>query len=161
MNYIEPKLVRMDSFTVSGLNVRTINRDEFNPEKAKLSDLWRRFSSEGMVEKIPNKQLNSPVFGVYSDYDSDETGFYTVTAGVIVNPPLVVPAFSMVSVTAGEYLVFEGKGGMPQAVVDAWQRVWDYFAQQSDYKRNYNTDFEAYQGSDAVAIYIGIVGSEA
>ena len=157
MNDIMPKVVHVDTFTVSGLSVRTINSDEFNPEKAKLPELWGRFLSEGIVEKTPNRRLDSPVFGVYSGYDSDETGFYTVTLGVMTSPVITMPEFSAVTVKTGEYLVFVGRGNMPEAVVEAWKRVWHYFEEASAYKRTFITDFEAYNGADEIAIHIGIV----
>ena len=45
---------------------------------------------------------------------------------------------------------------MPLAVVETWKQIWNYFAVDNQYQRNFISDFEAYSGSDEVAIYIGI-----
>lgn len=147
-------LVHLDGFTVAGLQVRTINSDEFNSKTAKLPQLWGQFQSAGVADSVPNRLEKESIFGVYSDYDSDATGFYSVTAGVMVSPESSLLA--TVHVQPGDYLVFEGQGDMPQAVVDTWKRVWSYFADNTKYKRNYKTDFERYQGPNSIAIYIGV-----
>ena len=45
---------------------------------------------------------------------------------------------------------------MPSTVVETWKQIWDYFEVERNYQRNFISDFEAYSGSDKVAIYIGI-----
>ncbi len=51
---------------------------------------------------------------------------------------------------------FTGTGPMPSTVVETWKQIWDYFETESEYQRSFISDFEAYSGSDKVAIYIGI-----
>ncbi len=152
----EPRLLHMDGFNVAGLSVKTANRDEFNPSTAKLSHLWQRFFTEGLTDSIPHRLCDSPLFGVYSDYESDADGLYTVTAGVKSSRSSNTLAFSTVRVLSGHYLVFENKGVMPQAVIETWKRVWDYFASYPIAIRCFKTDFEMYQGGGDVAIYIGV-----
>ncbi|TPG73905.1 AraC family transcriptional regulator [Pseudomonas arsenicoxydans] len=55
--------------------------------------------------------------GVYSAYESDASGAYEVTAGVSVSTPN--PEFENVEIQAGKYLVFEARGPMPSAVIQA------------------------------------------
>lgn len=153
MNYSEPKLVKMDPFKVSGLSVRTINSDEFNSATAKLPGLWERFYS---LDLMKQQDLNTPIWGVYSDYDSDMNGYYTVTAGLSSDETLLHPEFNTISIQTEDYLVFEGEGPMPKAVIETWQCVWDYFAKNKKYKRCYKTDFECYKGNH-IAIYIGVI----
>ena len=156
MIFTEPKLTPIESFMVAGLSVRTINSDEFNPETAKLACLWQQFFSANIAEKIPNPIPGAPIYGIYSDYDSDASGCYTVTAGVSTNYPLPMPEFSTVAIQTSDYLVFHGKGTMPQTVIETWKRVWAYFESKTEYQRNFITDFEAYNCSDEVAIHIGV-----
>ncbi len=62
-----------------------------------------------------------------------------------------------VHIQGGEYLVFPAKGAMPQAVIEAWGRVWQHFAApRSDWQRCYATDFEQYVSADEVAVCIGV-----
>ncbi len=154
---MEPKLVTISPFSVTGVRVRTVNSDEFNPSKAKLPSLWQQFFGEGVSGRVPNPVPNSPVFGVYSDYESDESGFYSVTAGVAISD-LQPSEFVTVDVKGGEYLVFEAKGAMPQAAIEAWMRVWAFFKKNEGLNRSFTTDFEEYRGSDEVAIHIGVRG---
>ena len=156
MNFSEPKVVDVDNFMVAGINVRTINRDEFNPQTAKLGDLWRSFWSDSLAEKTPNKRADSPIYGVYSHYDSDANGYYTVTAGVAVSAQPNQPELSTIAVVSGTYLVFSNKGQMPDIVVKTWKQIWAYFAEHPMHMRRFNTDFEVYLGPEEIAIYIGV-----
>lgn len=144
---ISPSLEHVERFVVSGLSIRTQNYDEFNEKTAKLPALWQRF----YASDIPG---NANVFGVYSDYESDANSPYTVTVGIVSDTPRA--RLSSVTIQPGNYLVFQGIGPMPSTVIETWKRVWDYFETDSGYQRNFISDFEAYSGTDKVAIYIGI-----
>jgi predicted transcriptional regulator YdeE len=148
MPSILPVLKHVDSFTVIGFMVRTQNSDEFNQEKAKLPKLWQQFYSSDLI-------TNTTIFGVYSNYESDANGLYSVIAGVNNNDNNH-PALHTIKVNSGNYLIFQGKGSMPQAVIETWQRIWDYFTEGSFHQRCFMTDFEAYSNGDEVSIYIGV-----
>ncbi len=152
----EPQLVEKEGFTVAGISVRTINRDEFNPDTAKLASFWTKFRMENIPAQIPDSLVNSPVYGVYSQYESDASGHYTVTAGVEVIANKALTEFTPVEVPSGQYLVFSAKGAMPDIVIKIWQRIWTYFANEPAYKRTFNADFELYPSSGEVDIYIGV-----
>jgi len=145
------------TFRVAGISVRTANRDEVSPETAKLGLLWGRFFQEGIADKIADQVPGSAIYGVYSDYESDGDGHYTVTAGMQIEARASGgEGFTSVGVKGGEYLVFAGKGQMPQVVIETWQQVWAYFSEAKEFKRAYTTDFELYQGLDEVAIHISV-----
>jgi len=154
---MNPITKEVSPFTVAGISVRTTNRDESSPGTAQLGALWGRFFQEGIAGQIPNQVSGSPIYGVYADYESDVNGEYTVTAGVQVDPAATsADDFTNVDVAGGEYLVFAGKGPMPQVVIDTWMAVWEHFANSNEYKRAYTTDFEVYSGMDQVAIHISV-----
>ncbi len=156
---MQPTLVAVEPFTVTGLSVRTVNRDEADPSLAKLPKLWGKFYGQHVPDKIPSRRAGSLVYGAYSDYESDASGPYTVTAGVQVSVPL--PDCNSVAARGGLYLVFESQGAMPQAVIDGWSAVWRYFAQPQKYKRLFATDYEEYRGPDRVAIFISVAEASA
>ena len=147
MSSIPPTLKYVEGFTVTGFSTNTQNTDEFNQKTAKLPNLWDQFYSSELASTANR-------FGVYSNYESDTNGLYTVTAGVTGD--LDHTTLDSVKVHAGNYLVFQGKGPMPQAIVEVWQQIWAYFAAENPYQRNFISDFEAYSGADEIAIYIGI-----
>lgn len=144
---ISPTVKQVESFIVTGFSVRTQNKDEFNERTAKLPSLWQQFYTSGLA-------THAKIFGVYSNYDSDANGPYTVTAGV--ESSHAQTELSAVTIRAGNYLVFQGTGPMPATVVDTWKRVWEFFETNIDYRRSFISDFEAYSGSDQVVIYIGL-----
>lgn len=152
----KPQLVEKPSFTLAGISVRTINRDEANPEAAKLAAFWTKFRNENIPASIPSALANSPVYGAYFDYESDETGHYTVCAGLEVSPNESATGFTRIEVPKGRYLVFSAKGSMPEIVIKTWQTIWAYFAQDPVYTRAFKVDFESYPSTDEVAVYIGI-----
>ena len=144
---ISPTVKYVDSFIVTGFSVKTQNSDEFNEKTAKLPTLWQQFYSSDLA-------THANIFGVYSDYDSDANGPYTVTVGVESDNAQTQSSF--VTIQAGNYLVFQGTGPMPATVVETWKRVWEFFEKNTEYRRNFISDFEAYSGSDQVMIYVGL-----
>jgi predicted transcriptional regulator YdeE len=152
---MEIKQVYVDPLSISGLQVRTFNSAEQSADTAKIGPMWGRFYSERLFERIAPKQPEAAVYGVYSGYESDASGAFDVTAGIAVTTP--VQGYETISIEAGQYLVFEGKGPMPGAVIEAWQRIWGYFQANPQIQRRYATDFERYSAEQAVSVYIGIL----
>lgn len=147
MPAIHPIMKHLDSFAVTGLTARTQNSDEFNQKTAKLPNLWQQFYAS-------NPTPNATIFGIYSNYESDANGLYNVTVGTANDNQSA--GLSAVKIPSGHYLIFQGKGQMPQAVIEAWKHVWAYFSIESRYQRCFMTDFEEYKNSDEVAIFIGV-----
>jgi predicted transcriptional regulator YdeE len=142
-----PIVKQVASFIVTGFSVRTQNKDEFNEATRKLPRLWQQFHTSELAN-------NAPVFGVYSNYDSDAQGPYTVTVGVVSSS--APTQWCSVTIKAGNYLVFQGTGPMPATVIETWKRVWDFFEINTEYRRNFISDFEEHNGSEQVTIYIGL-----
>ncbi|MBV4458608.1 GyrI-like domain-containing protein [Pseudomonas sp. COR58] len=149
------KQLYVNGFTVAGLRVRTTNLAEHDGHTAKIGPMWDRFHKAGLAAVIPGKQTESPVYGVYSAYESDASGAFDVTAGVAILDRDSTD-FETVRIESGDYLVFEGHGALPEAVIATWGRIWRYFEDNPQVERRYATDFEAYTGPDSVAVHIGI-----
>lgn len=147
MSSISPIIKHIESFIVTGLSTRTQNCDEFNQETAKIPTLWHQFYTSDLA-------ANTSIFSVYSNYDSGVNGHYTVTVGSASDDAR--DQFSSTIIQAGNYLVFQNKGPMPDIVIELWKQIWSYFETHSEYQRNFISDFEAYSGSDQVTIYIGV-----
>ena len=154
---INPAEVQIKRKIISGISVQTTNEKEMNPETAKLSNLWSDFLEDELMKKIPDQVNKSLIHGVYSSYESDVNGKYTVTAGMEIKETKATSEnYSQAIIESGKYLVFKGTGSMPQIVIDTWTNVWNYFSEIYLYKRAYTTDFEQYTGSDQIEIYIAI-----
>ena len=148
---MQPQLQRLEGFHVSGLTTRTSNRDESDPQMARIGSLWGRFFDERVYEKTPHREPDMRLFGVYSRYETDAHGAFDITTGVAVRG-----GPSAVRIEGGDYLVFTGEGEMPQMVLDVWDTIWRYFGEHPEVRRRYLSDFEAYSGPEQVAIYIGV-----
>ncbi|WP_434580750.1 GyrI-like domain-containing protein [Pseudomonas sp. Z5-35] len=155
---MDVKLKTVEPFTVAGLQVRTRNSEEQQGDAARIGPMWQQFFTKGLFEKVPARQSESFVYGVYSDYESDATGYFNVTAGVEVDATSA--GYPAVNVEGGDYLVFSAKGPMPDCVIEAWGLIWAYFADNPQTLRRFTTDFEVYSAPDSVAIYIGVQSSD-
>jgi predicted transcriptional regulator YdeE len=152
-----PIEVQVKRKIISGTSVQTTNEKEMKSETAKLPELWSKFFQDELMRKISNQVNSSLIHGVYSSYESDVNGRYTVTAGMeIEDIKASSKAFNQVEIQAGKYLVFKGTGNIPEAVIDTWVNVWNYFSETNSNKRAYTTDFELYTGTDQINIYISV-----
>jgi len=145
------KITTIPEKIIQGISIRTQNADEMNPETAKIAALYERFDKNIEVDY----QQGARVYGVYFDYESDASGMFSVLAGAdqIASSQIEL---QQIKIEAGDYMVFKGEGAMPQAVIDTWMRIWDFFSNDSEYQRAYKTDFEFYASETQVEIYIGI-----
>lgn len=138
---------------ISGLRVRTRNIDEMHPDTARLGGLWASFSQE----VAPHLTADSVVYGVYHHYESDLHGAYDVLVGSQCLAVSAPDDLAQVEVAAGEYLVFEAQGTMPQATLQAWSAVWAYFSDSGcPHRRAYTTDFERYDGPERVSVCVAL-----
>ncbi len=148
------KVAMLTPKKIAGISIRTSNAVEIESDKSKLPTLWDNFYTE-----ILNKKIDGfPVYGLYTDYESDLNGKYTVLAGVEIKPDTTVPDDLATSeVIGGKYLVFEAQGKMPEIVFETWLKIWDYFsAEDTEHTRAYTSDFELYKSDSQIAIYISI-----
>ena len=146
------KIVEAEEKQISGISIRTTNANEMNPATAKIGALYQRFDQNVSVDY----KSGARVYGVYYDYESDASGEFNVLAGSDCVES-TTERLEQVLIPAGKYMVFEGKGEMPQAVIDAWSKVWEYFANEnSPHQRTYTIDFECYKSQDEADVHIAI-----
>jgi len=143
-------------FKVIGIAVRTSNID--GQAATDIGQLWGRFMSEGIGDKIPNK-IDANILSIYTNYEGDHLKPYDTILGCRVDSLEDVPE-GMVgqSFDGGTYTQFTCKGDLAKGLVyDAWLDIWS-----KDLDRVYTADFEVYgektqNPSDAeVDIFIAI-----
>ena len=89
---------------------------------------------------------------MYSEYESDFTGPFTVLIGCAVPEGVPVsPGLSQKTIHAASYAVFEAVGELPKSVATAWVDIW-----KTPLDRLYDTDFERYAKDGAVTVHVGI-----
>lgn len=150
-------IINMEPKIICGIATRTSNSKEFNPETSVIGRQWDRFYSDRIAQSVLNPVSPKISYGVYSQYESDHLGEYTLLSGVEseteeqVNPDLL-----SITLDAGRYLVFEVRGELPAGIIDTWGYIWDYFDKNRNVRRKFTTDFELYSPEGA-AIYISII----
>ncbi|EJA3105388.1 effector binding domain-containing protein [Vibrio vulnificus] len=143
----------MNGFEVTGFVIRTTNADEVNSSTAKIGNLWAKFYTNA----APKLDEKSKVYGLYTNYESDFTGAFDVIACSDTLSPEILPDSVKVNVTSGKYVTFAASGEMPQAVIDLWGEVWNYFSSENcPHERAYTTDFEYYKSAHEVEISISV-----
>ncbi|WP_312108390.1 GyrI-like domain-containing protein [Brevibacillus reuszeri] len=143
---MDHKIVKLGEKRIAGLKVVTTNEAEHGPN-AKIGALWQRYYAEGFPSSTPNQAEQGVVYGVYSDYESDEKGSYSLLIGVEVEKEAELPVdLSITTVPQATYAVFTTRvGPVTEVVIEAWEKIWEWSKQPGN-KRTFIADFERYDG---------------
>lgn len=156
----ETRINQTGAFDFIGKPVTTTNEVEMKGEGV-IPALWEGFYKDLTLDQIPNKK-NSNILGIYTNYESDETGSYTYALGTEVTMINEIPnGMQSYSIPEGNYMVFTTrKGPVPEIVVEAWQYIWEWSRTNT---RAFLTDYELYDErctdplNSQVDIYISII----
>lgn len=138
-----PIVETKERLVIMGIAASTTNEAECKGD-GEIPKLWQRFFQEQVSEKTPAK-VDQALYGLYTDYEADVNGRYTMLIGHAVDQHAEMPeGFVKKEVPAAKYLVFTSQEGpITEVVPKLWQQIWNYF-EQSDEKRTYTGDFERY-----------------
>lgn len=145
---IKPIVKTIESIKIAGFSIHTQNSDEFELSTAKIPTLWQHFYASPLANE-------HTIYGVYSNYESDVDGYYTLTVGAAITENK--QGLAEIVIQSGNYLVFDNAGHRPEVVIKTWQQIWAYFSNNPLHKRNFISDFELYSDENNVEVYIGIV----
>lgn len=139
-----PQLESVEPFKVAGISVRTRTLYEQNQDTARIPGLYERFQADVIDQLISQPVRPQQQIAVYADYESNQSGEFTILLGKQVDTEAQVPdQLESVRIDGGKYLHFVGEGSdRAQAVQATWERVWQYFEEDMTYTRAYDTDFE-------------------
>jgi len=136
---------------ISGISTTTNNQDELCEDTQKIAPLWEKYDTDNIYGQTFNKENNTSMYAVYSNYVSDLHGDYDITVGVEVTKPK-----NALVIENEKYLMFSKEGELPDVAFEAWQEIWEYFENNNEYERKYSFDFEKYSKEDEIEIYISI-----
>lgn len=161
---MKKELVNKSEIKLVGLTARTNNKNEMNPQTAKIGALMGRYFSQQIANQIPNRKHPGVTLSVYTNYDSDEHGDYTYFVGEEVSSFDNLPAeLQKITIPASRYQKFTTEAGvLPQVVINAWQQIWKMSAADFGGPRAYKADFEVYDqrahdpANTSLDIYVGI-----
>ena len=127
----------MESFKIIGISVRTINKG--NQAQKDINNLWNKWFSENIASRIPNR-VSDNLYNMYTDYESDETGYYTCILGYRVTSLDSIPKGLIGRyIPKGNYKEFISRGKLPDCVIKTWQTIWGL-----NFNRSYTADFDMY-----------------
>lgn len=154
---MKPVLITDTPRKIIGIEVRTSNADEADSQTARIPALWQKYFQ--IAASIPHKKNEREILGVYTDYESNHTGKYTLMVSSEVEIAESVPGDLIArEIPSAKYLVFIAEGEMPGALIKTWMQIWQYFSDTDEFRRAYTADFEVHNldESSKVEIYIAI-----
>ena len=130
--------VKIAPFHLIGFSVRTTNKDAQAAKDIPL--LWDKLMTENLPAKISNKMSNE-IYSLYTEYESDHTGYYTAMLGCKVENIDNIPEGMVAkSFEGGDYLSITAKGDLDQGlIVNEWAKIWGM-----ELDRAFTADFEIY-----------------
>jgi len=133
--------ITLDRFYVVGVSVRTTNQD--HRSQGDIAKLWEEFFRNGYLQQLlPNKE-SGDIYCIYTDYESDYTGEYTVIIGYKVSDIKNVSNslnLTIKEIPGSKYFKYISEGELPYAIGKTWAHIW-----QSDIDRRYSADFDIYE----------------
>jgi predicted transcriptional regulator YdeE len=119
---------------VIGTTIRTRNADA----QRDIGSAWHRFFEQRLAETIPGRVDGHTLLGIYTDYESDETGEYTFMIGAPVTQVDHVPPGMEARVFPAQRVArFVARGLMPHVVIETWQAIY-----ASGLERTFTVDHE-------------------
>ena len=155
---VTPEFVpQSERWRIAGLATRTTNADEADPSKARIGELWGRFTTQNWAERLGQAGAFGPTVAVYSAYESDVSGSFQILVGreIAASSP-VAPPLQIVDILPGQHLVFSCSGPLPGAVIEGWRAIWAYFERPDAPRRAYTADFEKYLGPERIEIWVAV-----
>lgn len=161
---MKQELVNRPEIKLIGLTTRTNNKNEMDPQAAKIGSLAGHYWGQNIATQLSNRKNPGITFSIYTEYDSNEHGDYTYFIGEEVNSFDKVPTgLHRLTIPAAKYQRFTTPAGkMPDVVINAWLQIWKMSAKDFGGERAYIADFEIYDqrasdpGNTSLDIYIGI-----
>lgn len=148
---MEYEIVNLKEKTIVGVAGVTSNDD---PNMGELiGGLWQKFYNDGYFSAI--NAISPFPLGVYTDYESDATGKYTIIVAGVSDGSVIPDGAVTKVIPAGRYAKFKVRGNQVTDVGAFWANLW-----QMDLPRAYTADYEEYCSSDPddceVNIYISL-----
>lgn len=149
------ELIDHPGIFVAGIATRTTNQD--GKSEQDIGNLWTKFMSENIASQIASR-LSDDIYCVYTDYENDHTGWYTVVLGCQVTGPNDVDGMFTALIPKGNYRLYKPEGKFPCCVADTWRQIW-----LDESSRNYIADYDLYKaGAESfeqtkTEIYVGFI----
>lgn len=129
------EIIEAEEIQIVGVSLKT----SLEAAENDIGACWEKFFSEEQYEKIPHKSTGA-ILAAYTKYEGDHTKPYTYILGAEVDKIDEIPEGMIAHKVKPSYFAhFSIKGEMPEAIVKAWEEIWE-----SDLERTFETDIEIY-----------------
>lgn len=146
-------LVRRKEKQLAGIHKRIESTKALQSQSDTIEALHYSFIDSVNVDYSQGTRL----YGVYHHYKDGKQGDYSVFVGTDKDRIEEAQPLSKMTIPEGKYLVFSGRGEMPNVVMEVWHSIWRYFEQPDcKYDRAFDVDFEYYRSKDTVLVYISV-----
>lgn len=162
---MKKQTIQLPTLNLVGLTIRTNNKDEMNPDSAKIGKLAGSYWQTQIANQIQHRTHPGITYAVYTEYESNEHGDYTYFIGEAVDSLAGqdLSQFKTITIPESKYQKFTTESGqIPEVIISAWQKIWAMHTDDLGGKRKYIADFEIYDQRAAtpnqavIDIYIGI-----
>lgn len=149
-NVMDYKVVHKQSFKVAEKKITCSVSEERNTEIPKF---WDRCHSDGTVKKLLEiTSDNAYLFGIcYAHTQEKQQTFDYSIAAAIDDKSEIPEGFTVNTIPARTWIVFECKGAMPEAIQQLWHKICTEFFPSSSYQPTYEMDIEAYTKGEMTA----------
>ncbi|MDG1803633.1 GyrI-like domain-containing protein [Flavicella sp.] len=130
--------VEKDALAIVGIETRTSNHA--GKAEVQIPKLWQEFMQTQSLKELAHKK-NETIYALYTDYESDHNGNYTMVLGhEVSNLDKIPEELSVKIVPKAQYKKFTAKGDLTKdAVINTWRKIWN-----TNLNRRYTTDIEIY-----------------
>ena len=117
-----------------------------------ITAMWQALGADGSMERLiacmPKEPVMKGLLGICFSSEIEAKQFpYGI--GVEYDGRKVDDDFEVVTIPANTYAVFTGKGKMPDAFIETYNRiVTEFFPQSTQYEYAENVEFEVYSSAD-------------
>lgn len=126
MESIKEPLVQTEEFTILGLQVQTSNQK--GDAEVQIPQIYSRFYKDDLPKKLESIRKYDPLYAVYFQYESDETGKYYFMLGYAVDKN--VQSFGelkKLTIPSQKGRYFAIQPGAPEEVVPKfWKEIWEH-----------------------------------
>lgn len=149
-NVMDYKVVHKQAFKVAEKKIICSVSEESNTEIPKF---WDRCHSDGTVKKLLEiTSDNAYIFGICYAHTQEKRQTFDYSIAAVIDDETEIPeGFTVNTIPARTWIVFECKGAMPEAVQQLWHRICTEFFPSSSYQPTYEMDIEAYTEGEMTA----------
>lgn len=133
---MEHEVIESSACTLVGLATRV----EPTTAMETIGGLWGRVLGEGVLDEVKGRRDGHTLIAAYTDYETDETGPYTLMVGVPVRDDADAPEGMMRRAFEGHRVAsIRVQGAVPAVVRTTWLEI-----HASPLPRAFTVDYERY-----------------